>query len=55
MTGYLEIARLRTEAEKALGTRFDLRELHDRILENGSIPLPVLRARIEAWIARRRS
>ena len=51
MTGYLEIARLRAEAEKALGPRFDRREFHDRVLENGSVPLPVLRKRIESWIA----
>ncbi|HEY8078521.1 MAG TPA: DUF885 domain-containing protein [Labilithrix sp.] len=51
MTGYLEIARLRGEAEHALGPRFDLREFHDRVLEHGSLPLPVLRRRIEAWIA----
>ncbi|MDB4937195.1 MAG: hypothetical protein JWP87_4167 [Labilithrix sp.] len=51
MTGYLEIARLRTEAEKALGARFDRKQFHDRVLENGAVPLPVLRKRIEAWIA----
>ncbi len=53
MIGYLEFARLRREAEAALGPRFDERELHDHMLENGAMPLPVLRARIEAWIARR--
>jgi len=42
---------LRAEAEHALGPRFDLREFHDRVLEHGSLPLPVLRRRIEAWIA----
>jgi uncharacterized protein (DUF885 family) len=52
MTGYLEIARLRAEAEKALGARFDRRVFHDRVLENGAVPLPVLRRRVEAWIAR---
>ena len=50
MTGYLEIHRLRVEAEKALGARFDLRAFHDRVLGGGSVPLPVLRARVEAWI-----
>ncbi len=54
MMGYLEFARLRRDAEKALGPRFSLREFHDRLLENGAMPLPVLRARIEAWVARRR-
>lgn len=54
MTGYLEIARLRAEATRALGARFDLRQFHDRVLENGSVPLPVLRRRIEAWVAAKR-
>jgi uncharacterized protein (DUF885 family) len=52
MTGYLEIHRLRTEAEKALGARFDLRAFHDRVLGGGTVPLPVLRARIEEWVRR---
>jgi uncharacterized protein (DUF885 family) len=51
MTGYLEIAALRAKAEKAMGSRFDLRRFHDRVLENGGVPLPVLRQRIERWIA----
>jgi uncharacterized protein (DUF885 family) len=51
MIGYLEISRLRAEAQHALGARFDLRAFHDRVLEDGAVPLPVLRAKIEAWIA----
>ena len=51
MTGYLEIARLRAEAASALGPRFDRKQFHDRVLENGSVPLPILRKRIESWIA----
>jgi uncharacterized protein (DUF885 family) len=51
MIGYLEITRLRDEAKQKLGARFDQRRFHDRVLENGSIPLPVLRRKIEAWIA----
>jgi uncharacterized protein (DUF885 family) len=50
MVGRLEIERLRQEAEQRLGSRFDLREFHDRVLENGNIPLPVLRAHIERWL-----
>ena len=48
--GYLEITRLRAQAQQALGARFDLRAFHDRILEDGAMPLPALRAKIEAWI-----
>jgi uncharacterized protein (DUF885 family) len=50
MIGYLEITRLRAEAQQALGTRFDLRAFHDRVLEDGAMPLAALRAKIEAWI-----
>ena len=48
--GELEIKGLRREAEEALGERFDLREFHDAVLRNGSIPLPVLREVIHAYI-----
>lgn len=51
MVGYLEIARLRAESERRLGKRFDLRAFHDRVLENGAVPLPVLRRYVEAWQA----
>jgi len=51
LLGYLEIRALRTEAEQALGPAFDLRAFHDAMLGGGGVPLPVLRARVEAWIA----
>ena len=41
----------RASAEKALGERFNIRAFHDAVLELGSVPLPVLRARIERFIA----
>jgi uncharacterized protein (DUF885 family) len=49
-SGGLEILALRKQAEQALGDDFDIREFHDRILENGTIPLPALRAHIERWL-----
>ena len=49
-SGGLEILALRQQAEKALGDDFDIREFHDRVLENGTIPLPTLRAHVERWI-----
>jgi uncharacterized protein (DUF885 family) len=52
MVGRLEIERLRQEAERRLGDRFDIKEFHDRVLENGNVPLPVLRDHIERWLAR---
>ncbi len=51
MLGMLEIRRLRDLAEAKLGERFDLRAFHDRVLENGSVTLPMLEDSIEAWIA----
>ena len=51
LLGYLEIQALRGEAERVLGPAFALREFHDAVLGGGSVPLPVLRARVEAWIA----
>ncbi|GAH01656.1 unnamed protein product, partial [marine sediment metagenome] len=50
MLGMLEIRRLRTLAERELGEDFDLREFHDRVLENGSITLPMLDAAVAEWI-----
>jgi len=49
-SGGLEIFALRKLAEDAMGRNFDIREFHDRILENGTIPLIQLRAHIEDWI-----
>lgn len=48
--GGLEIMALRKLAEQAMGEDFDIRSFHDRILENGTIPLIQLRAHIEGWI-----
>jgi uncharacterized protein (DUF885 family) len=48
--GQLEIIRLRAEAQKALGSRFDLRRFHDAVLESGAVTLPVLADQIAAWI-----
>jgi len=48
--GEIEVRALRAKAEQALGPRFNVREFHDALLENGGIPLSVLRSNIEAWI-----
>jgi uncharacterized protein (DUF885 family) len=52
--GYLEIRKLREKAEQTLGERFDVRAFHDLVLEEGSVPLPVLRQRVEQWLATQR-
>jgi uncharacterized protein (DUF885 family) len=50
-TGGLEIIRLRNEAVRRLGPRFDIQAFHARVLENGAVPLAALSAHVEAWIA----
>ena len=49
-TGELAIRRIRAKSERILQENFDIREFHDRVLEAGSIPLPLLEARIDEWI-----
>ncbi|HEY7195353.1 MAG TPA: DUF885 domain-containing protein [Gemmatimonadales bacterium] len=48
--GRLEIQRLRAFAMQRLRGKFDVRAFHDRVLENGAVPLPMLRASIYRWI-----
>lgn len=45
------ILKARAKAEKTLGARFNIRAFHDAVLELGSVPLPVLTARIDRFIA----
>jgi uncharacterized protein (DUF885 family) len=49
--GEMQIRRHRREAEEKLGARFDQRHFHDVILALGSVPLPVLEARMAQFIA----
>ena len=49
--GELQIRRHRREAEEKLGAKFDQRRFHDAILAIGSVPLPVLEARMTQFIA----
>ena len=49
--GQLKILQLRDRAKAALGDKFDLRAFHDQVLDSGALPLDVLDARIDGWIA----
>jgi uncharacterized protein (DUF885 family) len=50
MIGMLEIRAARDQAEKAMGSKFDIKAFHDRVLEDGGVPLTFLRGKIRAWI-----
>jgi uncharacterized protein (DUF885 family) len=49
--GELKIQELRHRAEKALGSKFDIREFHAEVLKDGAVPLSVLEGKIDRWIA----
>jgi uncharacterized protein (DUF885 family) len=49
--GQLKLIELRKRAEKALGKKFDVRTFHDEVLKDGAMPLEVLEAKIDRWIA----
>ena len=51
MIGQLKILELRDRARQALGPRFDIRDFHGVVLENGSVPLDVLEELVNAYIA----
>ena len=48
--GQMKIRELRSEAQKKLGERFEVRKFHDAVLEEGAVPLSVLEARIKRWM-----
>ena len=52
--GQLKIVELRKRAEQALGAKFNVAEFHDEVLKDGAIPLEVLEAKIDRWIAARK-
>lgn len=49
--GQLKISELRQRAENKLGNRFDVKKFHTEVLKDGSLPLDVLDAKINRWIA----
>ncbi|AOH85043.1 hypothetical protein AWL63_14855 [Sphingomonas panacis] len=49
--GEKAIVDARAKAQKALGPKFNIRAFHDTVLQLGSVPLPVLQARVDRFIA----
>ena len=54
MMGALKLKALRGQAEQALGNRFDLREFHAALLEDGAMPLDLLETKMKTWMESRR-
>jgi uncharacterized protein (DUF885 family) len=52
--GDLRIQGLRRRAEQELGPKFDLRDFHREVLSDGAVPMDVLEAKVDRWIAARR-
>ncbi len=53
--GQLKIRELRERAQKELGPKFDIRAFHDEMLNGGTLPLDLLEARTDKWIAQQKS
>ena len=49
--GQLKFRELRARAQDSLGDRFDIRTFHDAVLEQGAVPLDLLEAHMNAWLA----
>jgi uncharacterized protein (DUF885 family) len=53
--GQLKFRELRKRAQKELGPKFDIRTFHDEMLDGGTLPLDLLDARTDKWIAQQKS
>ena len=47
--GQLTMQRLRSEAARTMGTRFDIRDFHEQLLGTGALPLAVLERKVAQW------
>ena len=52
--GQLKISAIRTKAEKALGSKFDIRAFHDELLKDGGMQLDLLERKMDVWIEHQR-
>ncbi len=53
--GALTIQRFKRKAQDQLGAKFDIRGFHDQVLGSGALPLPILEAKLDRWIAAQRA
>ena len=53
--GALKIAELRKRSEAALGANFSLPKFHEIVLQDGTLPLSLLEAKVDRWIAKNRA
>jgi uncharacterized protein (DUF885 family) len=53
--GQLHMTALRARAQKELGAAFDVREFHSQLLRDGAVPMDVLSAKIDRWIAKKKT
>ena len=53
--GSLKIQELRDRSKAALGPKFDIREFHAQVLDSGALPLSILEAKIDRWIAAKKT
>jgi uncharacterized protein (DUF885 family) len=53
--GQLKFRELRDRAQRELGPKFDIRRFHDEMLDGGALPLDLLEARADKWIAQQKS
>jgi len=53
--GQLKIRELREHAKKELGAKFDIRAFHDEMLDGGALPLDMLEARTDKWLAQQKA
>ena len=52
MLGKLEISKAREEAQQTMGRNFDIKQFHDRVLEDGAVPVSFLHEKIRRWAAK---
>ena len=51
MLGKLAISQARDAAQQSMGARFDIKAFHDRVLEDGAVPVSFLKDKIQKWSA----